>query len=1041
MSRPNTPATRDTAVIVAVVLLFLLLSSSIHKKLLPSLVYAQALAKSPDVQGPFVETPAKPAVSVAVRTLPPIPSHMHRTSRSMYPAPVQRLLPLQVSTTTVQAERLQDTLNQKPPLQLSQSPAPFLSFEGISYQTGGNGMPADPVGDVGPNHYVQMVNTAFAIYDKEGNLLSGPIAVNRLWDGVDDAAHVGCKSSLDGDVIVLYDELADRWLVSQFAKPEGRSTPPWYECIAVSTSPDPEGSYYLYSFEMERFPDYPKFAAWPGAYFMVTNEIPLGIHAFDRTSMLVGAEAMYHRYTVDRNFMLPADTDGATPPPAGTPGYFYTMMDDVYWPKYGFDGEDRLEIYTFDVDFTNAANTSFALAQEIETTPFNYLVCTNAFGDPVMDCIPQQGTDQKLDVIAEWPMWRLQYRNFGTHETLVGNFTVEVDGGSAEHAGIRWFELRKSGNDDWFLFQEGTHAPDANHRWVGSIAMNGEGALALGYSVSGPTMYPSIRYATRQASDPLGTLREETTLVEGTASQTNFNRWGDYSAMNVDPADDCTFWYTNEYVADSDVRWQTRIGAFHDALCVAHADVAVNPSYTAQSIAPGNILIYQLQVTNKGNSEDTFTIHTDAVWNVILSETTVGPLAPGDSETLDVMVYVPLSASGRESDRATFTVTSTFDATVFDTAILESIAKAAYDVNLTPAKTTIERTPGSMFAYTLPMTNTGYKDATYTMTMDGAAWPTILSVDAHPDVVYAPSDKAMFTLAAGMHTIAYVYVTIPTYATDGMSDTVTIKVTPYPDVTFYDTATLTTRVGSTNETYAVAMTPAHITRLSTPNTTITSTLYVTNTDMVSEAFAITVGDDRWASECMLHSAPSTVFDADTTFALDAGERNIVSVMTHVPSDAAVGMRNNTVVTVTAQSDTQVWAHSWLETVIKAPDIDITAPDVATFDALSKEGFAGTVVDYTLTIANTSASMQAFVVDVVDSIWTTTVTCDAAAMHLNTGDVAECVVAVSIPAPADSGDIDTATVTVALETYPTLPATFELTTIAQTRAVYLPLIVR
>lgn len=1038
MFRPSATAT-IAAVFVAAGIVLLLLCAPVYKTLLPPIVHAQTLAQSPDIQGPFVGTRAEPAVSLAVRTLPPIQPNMHSIQRTMHPA--QRLLPMQSHIPTVQTERLQDALRQPLPIQLSQSPSPFLSFEGISFQSGGNGMPADPVGDVGPHHYVQMVNTAFAIYDKEGHLLSGPIAVNKLWDGVDDAAHVGCKNSLDGDVIVLYDEMADRWVLSQFAKPQGRSSPPWYECIAVSTSPDPEGTYYLYSFEMERFPDYPKLAVWPGAYFMVTNEIPLGIHAFDRTSMLAGEEAIYHRYTVDRNFILPADFDGATPPPSGAPGYFYTMMDDVYWPKYGFDGTDRLEIYTFDIDFTNAANTSFVLAQEIETTPFNYLVCTNAFGDPVMDCIPQRDTDQKLDVIAEWPMWRLQYRNFGTHETLVGNFTVEVDGGSAEHAGIRWFELRKDGSHAWSLHQEGTHAPDANHRWVGSIAMNGKGDLALGYSVSGPTMYPSIRYATRQANDPLGTLRQETTLIDGTASQTDFNRWGDYSAMNVDPSNDCTFWYTNEYLINSDVRWQTRIGAFHHATCVAYADVAVTPSHTAQSIEPGNILVYPLQVTNQGNVEDTFSIGVDSTWNVILPETTVGPLAPGNSQALDVMVYVPSNAAGRESDYATLTVTSTLDATVFDTATLESRAKAPYDVDLTPAKTTIERAPGSTFIHTLSITNTGYQDATYTIIMDGATWPTTLLVDADPDIVYAPGDKAMFTLQAGMRATAYVHVTIPTYAANGMSDTVTINVTPNTDATFYDTATLTTRVGSASETYAIAMTPVNITRFSTPNTTITSTLHVTNTGAVSETFAITIGSDRWVSEFVLHTAPSMVFDAATTLALDVGEHQIVSVITHIPPDAAVGMSHNTLITVTSQSDRQVAAHASLETLIQAPDIDIAAPHVAAFDALSKNGYAGTVVHYTLTITNTSASIQAFVIEVVDRIWSTTVTCADAAMRLNAGDVSECLVAVSLPPTTHAGDMDTATVTVALETYPTLPATFELTTIAQTRAVYLPLIVR
>ena len=158
-------------------------------------------------------------------------------------------------------------------------------------------------------------------------------------------------------------------------------------------------------------------------------------------------------------------------------------------------------------------------------------------------------------------MWRLQYRNFGTHETLVGNFTVDVADYS-NHAGIRWFELRKTGGGSWSIYQEGTYSPDAHHRWMGSVAMDGNGNIALGYSVSSGTLYPSIRYATRLASDATGTLQGEVTLVAGTASQTSANRWGDYSSMNVDPSDDATFWYTNEYLTSSGQGWQTRIGRF-----------------------------------------------------------------------------------------------------------------------------------------------------------------------------------------------------------------------------------------------------------------------------------------------------------------------------------------------------------------------------------------------------------------------------------------------------------------------------------------------
>ena len=426
-------------------------------------------------------------------------------------------------------------------------------MEGSAAATGFYSVPPDPVGDVGPNHYVQMVNTAFAIFDKNGNLLAGPTAINQLWQGQGNP----CETCNDGDPIVLYDPLADRWLLSQFAVSTG---PPYYECIAISQTPDPTGAYYLYAFQIPTdFPDYPKLAVWPDAYYMSTNENspPVGVYAFDRSNMLEGQPATYQKFQEQRNFMLPSDLDGSTPPPAGSPNYFYTMMDDTYWPSEGFPGEDRLEIWAFHVDFDTPANTSFTKMNELTSMDFNYLICE--MGD--FDCIPQKDVLQRLDAIAEWPMWRFQYRNFEEYETLVGNFTVDV-GDFTGHAGILWFELRKTEGTSWSIHQYGTYSPDQEHRWMGSIAMNGDGDIALGYSVSSSTLHPSIRYTVRRRFDPLGLLiDDEMEVVTSPTSQAYANRWGDYSAMSVDPADDTTFWYINEYLSETG-RWKTRITAF-----------------------------------------------------------------------------------------------------------------------------------------------------------------------------------------------------------------------------------------------------------------------------------------------------------------------------------------------------------------------------------------------------------------------------------------------------------------------------------------------
>jgi hypothetical protein len=407
-----------------------------------------------------------------------------------------------------------------------------------------------------------MVNTSFAIFDKSGGMLAGPTDINQLWNGQGGL----CEANNDGDPVVLYDPLADRWLLSQFAVAGG---PPYAQCIAVSQTSDPEGAYWLYEFSItDAFPDYPKLAVWPDAYYMTTNddgEPNVGVFAFDRSRMLAGNPATFQKFQVQVNFLLPGDFDGSTPPPVGSPSYFYTMMDDTYWPARGFPGVDRLEIWEFRVNFTTPTNSTFGHVLNLPTAAFNYDPCGNAPGS--FNCIPQQGTSQKIDAIGEWPMWRLAYRNFGAYETLVGNFTVNI-GDFTNHAGIRWFELRKSGAGSWSIFQEGTHSPDNQHRFMGSIAMDRSGDIALGYSVSSSSLFPSIRYATRLLTDTLGTLQSEATLIAGGGSQTGFNRWGDYSAMSIDPADDCTFWYTNEYYAStSAINWQTRIGAFKLPTC------------------------------------------------------------------------------------------------------------------------------------------------------------------------------------------------------------------------------------------------------------------------------------------------------------------------------------------------------------------------------------------------------------------------------------------------------------------------------------------
>ncbi|MFZ6027010.1 MAG: Kelch repeat-containing protein [Chloroflexota bacterium] len=476
------------------------------------------------------------------------------------------------------------------------APTPLINFDGQGdfnlYA------PPDTTGDVGPNHFVQMVNVETAIYDKTGTLLD-QFTNDQLWDGTGGV----CEANNDGDPIVLYDDMADRWLLSQFAVPAGSEA----MCFAISMTNDPTGSYYLYEFPMPDFPDYPKIGVWPDGYYLGTNTgypNQYYAHVFDRVAMLSGAAATRQSVGGQANFLMPADADGALPPPAGSPGVFYTFFDGGY-PNHPA-GVDRLAIFEFDIDWATPANTTFTLAQEIPIADFNYTTC----GFFVRDCVPQLGTTMHLDAVDPWPMARLQYRNLAQYEAMVGNFTVDVTG--TDQSGIRWFELRKQGAD-WQLHQEGTFAPDANYRFMGSIAMDGSGNIALGYSVSSASMYPSIRYTVHAYSDPLGTMQAESELMAGAGSQTNTQRWGDYSAMVVDPTDDCTFWLTNEYhdSPNTGFSWDTRIGAFRVPSCTGslgytgELNGTVTSASTSAPIAGANVAA-TLSVTQ------TFNMLTDA---------------------------------------------------------------------------------------------------------------------------------------------------------------------------------------------------------------------------------------------------------------------------------------------------------------------------------------------------------------------------------------------------------------------------------------------
>jgi len=475
-----------------------------------------------------------------LRTLPRLPES----------AAAQRVIPLLQPHAPTVALAQPDTALQTVPGPLVGTAA-GLSFDGVGRGFVGpqgtysvNVAPPDTNLAVGATQVVEWVNTSFAVFDKvTGAPVYGPVAGKTLWSGFGG----GCQTNNDGDPIVQYDKAAGRWVMTQFSV----NTTPYLQCVAVSTTSDATGSYYRYAFEMPNFPDYPKLGVWPDAYYMSFNMFQgnffVGIMAcaLDRNAMLNGAAATAVCFQDTSGFdsLLPSDLDGSTPPPSGAGAYFLNL------------DANSLNLWQFHVDFKTPANSTFSGPTNLAVAPYSQ-ACNGG------TCVPQTGTTQKLDSLGDRLMYRLAYRNFGDHESLVATHSVGTP------SGIRWYELRDPGGTP-FVYQQGTFAPDASYRWMGSIAMDHTGNIAVGYSVSDSSIHPAIRYTGRVPADPLGTLQAETSIIEGTGSQThNLDRWGDYTAMSVDPVDDCTFWYANEYLqSNGTFNWSTRIASFKFPSC------------------------------------------------------------------------------------------------------------------------------------------------------------------------------------------------------------------------------------------------------------------------------------------------------------------------------------------------------------------------------------------------------------------------------------------------------------------------------------------
>ena len=623
-------------------------------------------------------------------------------------------------------------------------PAADRNFDGIGQGFSGPGgtfsvagAPPDPNGDVGPNHYVQVVNTDLAVFDKNGVPIYGPVPINTLWSGFGG----GCQTNNDGDPTVLYDPMADRWIISQFSV----STTPYLQCVAVSATNDPTGSYYRYAFSYGTdFPDYSKIGVWPDAYYITFNIFTNGqafagaeICAYDRVKMLAGMPATQQCFNTTTSYggLLPADLDGARQPPAGSPNYIVGLGA----------APNSLAFWKFHVDWTTPASSSFTGPMTLATAAYS-----EACGGG--RCIPQSGTTQRLDSLGDRLMYRLAYRNFGDHESLVVNHSV-VAGSSV---GVRWYELRVAATGAGLsMFQQGTYAPNSNYRWMGSLAMDQAGNMALGYSVSSSFLHPQIRYTGRLAGDPAGQMTQgEGTLIAGGGSQlATLSRWGDYSMMAVDPGDDCTFWYTNQYLpTNGKFNWKTRIGTFKFPSCgPVTNDFSISASPPSVSLAPGASGVSTISTALIAGSAETIALTVSGVPAGATATPSPTSVTAGGSSSLTI------NAGTATPGSYTLTVTGTSTSAIHATTVTLTVTSGApvNDFSISASPSSLSLAQGASSPSTISTAVISGNAETISLTVSGV--PTGATATLNPTSVTAGGGSTLTinagTAAAGTYTL------------------------------------------------------------------------------------------------------------------------------------------------------------------------------------------------------------------------------------------------------------------------------------------------
>ena len=615
------------------------------------------------------------------------------------------------------------------------APATAANFDGIGNGVTGpagtfsvNSAPPDTNAAVGPNHVVETVNTDLAVFNKTtGAIVFGPVAINTLWSGFGG----GCQLDNDGDPIVTYDRLADRWIISQFQV----TSTPFQQCVAVSQTADPTGAYFRYAFNYTGFPDYPKMGVWPDAYYISYNMFNnagtsfLGsqVCAFNRAKMLSGAAATQQCFSTSTSFggLLPADLDGPILPPSGAPNPVVALGTT----------STSLAYWKFHVDWTTPANSTFTGPTTLTVPAY-----TEACGQSGT-CIPQSGGGS-LDSLSDRLMYRAAYRTFPDgHHAIVTNHAVTV----GTNVGVRWYELRVDASNNLSLFQAGTYAPDTAFRWMGSAAMDQAGNIALGFSTSSSSTKPSIRYTGRLAGDAAGQMTQgEGIVIAGAGAQgSTLSRWGDYSSLQIDPVDDCTFWYANEYIpANGTFNWKTRIASFKFPNCGATAtnDFSISANPSSLTAAQGGSAATTINTAVVSGSAQTITLGATDVPAGASVSFSPSSVTAGSASTMT------FNAGSAAAGASSVTVTGTAPSASHSTPVSVTVTGVTvpdFTVGVAPASASVAS--GSSTPYTV--TTTAVNGSTQTITLTVSGLPSGVTGTFSPVTVTAGSSSVLTVTA------------------------------------------------------------------------------------------------------------------------------------------------------------------------------------------------------------------------------------------------------------------------------------------------------